>query len=226
MRPMCLARPAKPHALRWQAVAALALGLALLGQAGAQTVGLAGLTAGKALLVVDGAAPRFLSPGQTLQNVRLLSVTDQEAVVEREGQRQTLRLGESPVSLAPAAVDRRIVLSADNGGHFSAQGNINGKTVLFLVDTGATALTLSEAEARHLGLNLAAAERVRVRTANGELTGHRLTLEQVRLGQHVSYNVAAVVLPAPMPFVLLGNSFLARFDLRRENDRMILEPRY
>ena len=33
-------------------------------------------------------------------------------------------------------------------------------------------------------------------------------------------------MPAPLPYVLLGNSFLARFQMRRENDQMVLEQRY
>jgi aspartyl protease family protein len=48
----------------------------------------------------------------------------------------------------------------------------------------------------------------------------------VTIEPHTSYNVAAVVLPADIPYVLLGNSFLSRFSMRREDNRMTLEPRY
>ena len=215
------------RALAHTALLATFCGLAPM-LAHAQSVSLAGVSEGKALLVVDGGAPRFASPGQTVHGVKLLSVGADQAVVEQEGKRQTLRLGESPLPATqnPLSNDRRIVLMADNGGHFSTGGQINGKAVQFLVDTGATVMTLSEAEAKRIGLNYSAGQAIRVRTANGDIVGHQVQLNQVRLGGHVSYNVAAVVLAAQVPYVLLGNSFLARFNMRRENDRMILEPRY
>lgn len=194
----------------------------------AQSVNLVGVSAGKALLVVEGGTPRFVAPGQAVNGVKLLSLGTDQAVVEQDGQRHTLRLGEGPLpaSAPTGGTDRRIVLMADNGGHFTSPGQINGQAVQFLVDTGATVLTLSETEAQRIGLNYQAGQAIRVRTANGDIVGHQVQLNQVRLGGHVTYNVAAVVLAAQVPYVLLGNSFLARFDLRRENNRMVLEPRY
>lgn len=197
--------------------------------AGAQNVSLVGVSAGKALLVVDGQPPRFAAPGQTVHGVKLVMVGVDQAVVETQGRQQTLRIGENPVPASPAArsgSNQRIQLTADSNGHFTSAGQINGQTVQFLVDTGATVLTLSEAEAQRIGLNYKDGNPVKVRTANGDIVGRQVQLNQVKLAGHTSYNVAAVVLAAQVPFVLLGNSFLARFDLRRENDRMILEPRY
>jgi aspartyl protease family protein len=48
----------------------------------------------------------------------------------------------------------------------------------------------------------------------------------VRVGEATVYSVPAVVLPQPMPFVLLGNSFLSRFQMKRQNDQLTLERRY
>lgn len=208
-------------------LALAALALALTGPLQAQEVVLAGLAPGRALLQIDGAAPRFMSVGQSHLGVRLAAVALDHATVEVQGERRVLRLGQGPLAPAPdLSAQRRIVLRVDTGGHFTGQGQINGRSVRFMVDTGATALTLSESEARRLDLPYRQGRPVRVKTANGEITGHQLQLGSVRLGGHVSHNVAAVVLPADMPFVLLGNSFLSRFDLRRENDRMFLDPRY
>ena len=50
-------------------------------------------------------------------------------------------------------------------------------------------------------------------------------LTSVRIGDVQVYNVDAVVSPAPMPYVLLGNSFLDRFQMQRENDVMTLDLR-
>ncbi|MEN9383900.1 MAG: hypothetical protein RL323_1043 [Pseudomonadota bacterium] len=195
----------------------------------AAPVQLSGLAAGRALLAVDGEAPRFVSPGQTVGGVKLLSVGPGHAVVEHLGQRETLTLGQSPLRPAPAAnasaTDKRIVLTADSGGHFTTPGQINGQRVQFLVDTGATVVVISETEAQRIGLNYRSGPAARVKTANGETQGFQLQITQLRINGHTAYNVPAVVLPAQLPFVLLGNSYLSRFDMRRENDRMVLEAR-
>jgi aspartyl protease family protein len=203
--------------------------LSVAAPAHAQSVSLTGLSAERALLVIDGGAPRFLSPGQSVNGVKLLSIGADQAVVEVQGQRTPLRIGQGPLAMpSPEAVraSRTITLLADAGGHFTTSGKINGQPAQFLVDTGATVLTLSESTARQMGLNYRNGAPVRVKTANGEILGHQVQLGAVTLEPHTSYNVAAVVLPADIPYVLLGNSFLSRFSLRREDNRMTLEPRY
>jgi aspartyl protease family protein len=54
---------------------------------------------------------------------------------------------------------------------------------------------------------------------------YRVVLSSVRVGDVEIANVAAVVTPQPMPMILLGNSFLSRFQMRREADTMRLEAR-
>ena len=209
--------------------AALLMALALGGSAQAQQVALTGLSGNRALLVIDGAAPRFLSPGQSQGNVRLISASGETAVIEVQGQRQTLRVGDAPVSLGaapPAQGSASVVLTADGQGHFTPSGQINGRSVQFLVDTGATQVILAEAEAKRIGLNYLAGQRLRVTTANGSVAGHGVRLDSVRVGEAVVYDVPAVVLPQPMPFVLLGNSFLSRFQMKRQNDQLTLEKRF
>ena len=54
---------------------------------------------------------------------------------------------------------------------------------------------------------------------------HRVTLDTVRIGDVQVYNVEAAVVPAQMEQVLLGNSFLTRFQMKRDNDTMTLDKR-
>ena len=54
----------------------------------------------------------------------------------------------------------------------------------------------------------------------------RVKLDSVRVGDVEVRGVDAAVLPNTMPYVLLGNSFLSRFQLTRNNDQMVLERRY
>ncbi|TNF63544.1 MAG: TIGR02281 family clan AA aspartic protease [Burkholderiales bacterium] len=209
---------------------ACALLLSCVGTAGAQSVALTGVAGGKALVVIDGSAPRFLSPGQAHQGVKLLAVQGQTATVEVGGRRQELRVGQAPVSVGGRAADgtggQRIVLTADGQGHFTPMGQINGRTVRFMVDTGATLVILSEADARRISLRYEEGQRVPVATANGQVLGHQIRLGSVRVGDVQVFDVPGIVLPQAMPYVLLGNSFLTRFEMQRANDRMTLERRF
>lgn len=192
-------------------------------------VALSGSMGSRALLVIDGDAPRAVAVGSTVQGVKLLSVNEAQAVVEIDGRRQTLRLGEAAVNLggaASAGSGTQITLSSDANGHFQAQGQINGRGVLFLVDTGATMVSMGQDEAERLGLAYKNGERIGLRTANGNTVGYRISLNTVRVGDVEVHNVAAVVQPQPMPFILLGNSFLTRFQMKRENDTLLLQRRY
>ena len=192
-------------------------------------VALSGSMGSRALLVIDGDAPRAVAVGSTVQGVKLLSVNEAQAVVEIDGRRQTLRLGEAAVNLggaASAGSGTQITLSSDANGHFQAQGQINGRGVLFLVDTGATMVSMGQDEAERLGLPYKNGERIGLRTANGNTVGYRISLNTVRVGDVEVHNVAAVVQPQPMPFILLGNSFLTRFQMKRENDTLLLQRRY
>jgi len=205
------------------AVAALATAAA----AQAQGVVLAGRMGERALLVIDG-RPHTLAVGQTAAGVRLLRWTGDSAEVERAGASYALRLGGTPAQIgaAPAPVGgREIVIPAGPGGHFTAGGSINGRATRFMVDTGATMVSIGRDDAERLGLDLKAARASVTQTANGPVAVQSLTLTSLRVGDVELSNVHAIVLPSAMPYVLLGNSWLGRFQMRRENDVMRLELR-
>jgi aspartyl protease family protein len=162
--------------------------------------------------------------------VKVLSVSPTEAVVEVGGQRRTVALGASPVSLggsgASAGSGTRIVLTAGSGGHFLTQGAINGRATQFMVDTGASVVAMGQGEARRLGVNFSSGQPSRVQTANGVVTAYRVMLSSVRIGDVEVFGVEAVVVPQDMSHILLGNSFLTRFQMKRENDLLVLDRRY
>lgn len=202
--------------------------LALCAGAGAQTVTLQGMLGAKALIMVDGGAPRGVAVGETHAGVKLISTSGEHAVLEFGGRRHTLRVGDAPASFGGSGVGTRsrIVLKVGSGGHFVTPGTINGRSAQFMVDTGASVVALGASDAERLGLDYRAGQRVQVSTANGVAPAWRLKLASVRLGDVEVFDVEAVVSPAPMPYVLLGNSFLSRFQMKRENDEMVLERRY
>jgi aspartyl protease family protein len=213
------------------AVASLVLGALPLAQALAQAqahgIVLAGRMGDRALLVIDG-KPHTLTLGTTAAGVRLLRWHGDEAELDHQGHSLRLRIG-TPVQLGagapPEAASREIVIPAGSGGHFMATGSINGKSTQFMVDTGATLVAVGKAEAERLGLDLSGARQGTTQTANGPATVQIVVLPKVRVGGVEITNVGAAVMPTSMPYVLLGNSFLARFQMRRDNDVMRLELR-
>ena len=206
---------------------ALAASAAFGSSAQAQTVSMSGSLGDKALLVIDG-TPRTVATGSTVQGVKLVRVSNNEALVEVAGQRRMLALG-GQVNIGVAdspGGGTTIVLSADSGGHFWANGTINGKSVRFVVDTGATNVSMSQSQAEQLGLDYRSGQRGTSTTANGQVQAYRVPLTSVRVGEVEVFNVAATIVPVPMDYVLLGNSFLTRFQMKRENDTMTLVKRY
>jgi aspartyl protease family protein len=214
--------------------AGLLLAFALLtGAAQAQTVGLAGMLGNKALLIVDGGPPKTVAPGETHQGVKVVSTSGDQAVVDLGGKRHSLRIGDAPMSVGAgggpgtqAGQGSRIVLTAGSGGHFMTQGQINGKMAQFLVDTGASAVSMSLADAERMGIDYKSGRPVQLTTANGVIIGWQTTLASVRVGDVEVFNVPAVVAAREMPFILLGNSFLTRFQMNRTNEEMVLTRRF
>lgn len=198
----------------------------LLGAQAGPSIALSGVMGEKALLVVDGQA-RALSVGHSFLGVKLLSVTSQDAVIEVDGRRVSLTVGSSQVRLGNegSSSGNRIVLTAGSGGHFVTRGTINGKSVTFMVDTGATAVAMSQAEAERIGLKYKDGAQGLANTANGRVRIYRTKINSLRINDVEVFEVDAAVLVAPMDMVLLGNSFLTRFQMKRENDQLTLEKK-
>ena len=195
-----------------------------------QSVTLTGMVGSKALLIVDGSAPKIVASGDTFQGVKVISTQGDTAVLMVGGKRLNVRVGDAPASVGAQAGSKssgsKIVLNAGDGGHFLTAGSINGKSVQFMVDTGATTIAMGSAEAKRMGIDYTAGKPVRMNTANGQTMGYLLTLNSVRIGDVEVQNVEAIVAQQSMPYVLLGNSFLTRFSMRRDSDQMVLERRF
>ena len=212
------------------AIPLLALLLSYMNAAQAQSVNLAGMLGGKALIIVDGSAPKTVGVGETHRGVKLIATQGDNATFDIAGKRLSLRVGDAPASVGgfggAAPSGDKIVMTAGSGGHFLTQGLINGRTVQLVVDTGATSVSLGVEDAERIGLKYKSGQPVRMTTANGSTTGWRIKLDSMRVGDVNVYDVDAVVTSGSMPFVLLGNSFLTRFQMTRTNDQMVLVKRY
>lgn len=212
------------HAILTTLAAAL-----MTGHAAATDVNVIGLFPGKAVVLVNGGKPRTLKIGDaTPEGVRLVSVETEAAVLEVDGKRRTLGMGQSISVAAPAADGRaEATLSADSRGHFMTTGQINGQSVQFLVDTGASMISLNANEARRIGVNYLKGERGYASTANGVAPVYKVKLDSVRVGSISVTNVDALVHDGNnLPLVLLGMSFLNRVEMRRDGQTMTLIKRF
>jgi aspartyl protease family protein len=193
----------------------------------ATDVGLAGLFSGKALLTINGGAPRIVALGaKTDEGVKVLAIEGDTATLEVDGKKRVLRVGQNVASQSSGGGPATAVLTADSAGHFLTTGSINGGSVRFIVDTGASMVSLGAGDARRLGIDPSKGERGRTQTANGVTVVSRVKLDTVRVGDIVLNNVDATVHQQDMPFALLGMSFLNRMEMQRSGDTMTLKKRY
>lgn len=112
-------------------------------------------------------------------------------------------------------------LSSARGGHYRLNGQINGQAVTFLIDTGATAVSIPRELGERLGLKPGAP--VALSTANGIAEGHRTRLASLQLGDIRLQDVAAILAPnMPGNEVLLGMSALKQLEFTQRDGTLVL----
>ncbi len=184
-----------------------------------------GLFSGKALVSINGGAPQSIGAGQTKNGVKLISADSESATFMVEGKRQTLKMGQAasvagnagPVSNDPVS------LYADSRGHFTGNLSINGATLKYLVDTGASTVALNSGDAKFAKIDYEKGEKVPVSTANGVVTAYLVRLNTLKIGTITLNNVDAIINEGGSPtMVLLGMSALNKLDMKRDNSVMTL----
>lgn len=193
-----------------------------------QDVALVGVVGSKAVLTVDGGAPKILAVGErTRDGVRLIEVSGDSAVVEVDGARRRIALGQSALRAGGGdSPSSAVSLYPDASGHHFANGTINGAGVRFLVDTGASMVSIGLADARRAGIDYRRGVPARTQTASGTAVVWRVRLDSVKIGNVVLHGVDGLVHENDLPFVLLGMSFLNRMDMQRDGERLVLRKRY
>lgn len=195
----------------------------------AADVSLAGLLPGRAVVVINGGQPRTLAVGsKTADGVKLLAVEDGAAVFEVDGKKQRLVLGDHAVSSGGSGGGAATaILTADSRGQFITQGSVNGASVRFMVDTGASYVSLSSSDAARAGIDYRGKGLPGTSsTANGIIRVWKVPGNTVRLGDITLHEVDVTVNETNMPWVLLGMSFLNRLEMKRDGDTMTLKKRY
>lgn len=195
--------------------------------ASAADVALIGVFGTKAVLSVDGGPPRTIKVGQkTPEGVKLVELSAQSAMIDAGSGPRRIVLGAAALRVGGGEGGSEITLTADARGHYYGTASINGQSMRFLVDTGATMVALGASEARRAGLSLADGEPILVQTANGVARGRRMKLDTIVVEGIKMHAVEAIVHESELPIVLLGMSFLNRVDMKREGGRLILRKRF
>jgi len=119
---------------------------------------------------------------------------------------------------------RTVVLSTENG-HFAAEGRVDGRPIAFMVDTGASQITLRASDADRLGYRPREQDYViRISTANGEGRAASIEISRVEVGEIMVRDVPALVVPdSALSVNLLGMSFLSRVHWSHERGQLVLE---
>lgn len=116
---------------------------------------------------------------------------------------------------------KQVVLESSSYGHYIASGKINNSEVTFLVDTGASHISVPEGVAKKLGLKQGAP--TRVSTANGTITVYTTTLDQVSIGEISLNDIRANINPYMQgDEILLGMSFLRGLSVSHEDEQLTI----
>ncbi len=186
-----------------------------------------GLMPNQAVVTIDG-KQRILKAGvPSAEGVTLISADSQKAVLEWQGQRLERTLSREIQSSYATRTEQEARIQRGRDNHFFTTGNINGRPVRFMVDTGAFAIAMTPAEADRLGLNWRSGERFVANTAGGGTPSYKITLDSVSVGSITLHNItAAVIVADSSPDILLGMSFLEKTEMREENNVLILRKKY
>lgn len=191
-------------------------------------VNVVGLFSGKAILSINGGKPKTYSVGQTTpEGVRIIAADSSKVVLEVEGNRKELTMGQGVSLAGTGSSAQTATLYANNAGHFVGNGYINGSPIQFLVDTGATSVAMSSKEARRIGLSYLSGQVGIASTAAGNVKAYRVSLNTVKVGGIVLHQVEGTVIEGDSPpFVLLGMTVLNRVQMDRDGMVMTLTKKY
>lgn len=195
----------------------------------ADNVQIVGLFKDRAVIVIDGKQRILRAGGKPIDGIKLISSTSWEALLELDGKRTRLGLGNHIGNRYAARTEPPAVRIWSNAnGMFTTVGSINGYPVKFLVDTGATMVAMNGRQARRLGLDLEFdGEPQWVTTASNLVKAYRVRLDRVKVGDIELTNVDSAVLDGDYPTeVLLGMSFLNRLEMQRDGTLLELRKKY
>lgn len=188
-----------------------------------------GLYKDKAIVTIDGKQRVLRKDKASPEGVLLIESNSKEAVIEIDGKQETYTLGTHIGNAFAASTEgKKIILTPDSGGMYNVSGTINGSHVSFVVDTGATLVSMNSNVAKKLGIDYKLnGEEGQSYTASGKEKIYIVNLKKVKVGDIELHNVEGAVHEGNFPVItLLGMSFLGKLDMKREGRVMELQKKY
>lgn len=192
-----------------------------------ETLTLQGLSASKAVMMIDGKL-RVVATGKTSpEGVKVISVNRDGAVLEVAGKQQRYTLNNAVSFNFKKIENRSEKIFKDRGGMYRTVGSINGFPVKFLVDTGATSVAMNTVQAKRLGIRYRETGTLSgVSTASGYEKAYRVKLKTVSVGGITQKNVSAMIINGDHPGpILLGMTFLGKLSVEHSGNTMTLKQR-
>ena len=191
-------------------------------------VNIVGLFNDKAVVIINGGKPKTLSIGQTSDGVKLIAANSTIATLLIEGKTKQLGMGQAAsVGGSATTANASVTLYANAEGHFISDCQINGATLKFLLDTGATSVALNSGDAKFANIDYKSGTPVQVSTANGVVNAYHVTIANLKIGSITLSQVEANVVEGGSPaIVLLGMSALNRLDMKRQDIALTLTKKY
>ncbi len=181
-----------------------------------------GLFKDAALVSIDGQRKLLKVGVVSSEGVELIQADSSGAMALYNNEKISLTLSGKISTTFEKPVDATVQIVGRNN-QFKTHGSINGRSVGFLVDTGATAVAMNRNHAVSLGLNYEGGRALRVETAGGVIDGHRIVVDSITVGGINVTNVEVAVLEGRYPTdILLGMSFLKHVEIRKSEGLMTL----
>lgn len=182
----------------------------------------------KAMLAINGKRRMLKVGATTAEGVKLLSASSDGALVELNGKQVNLKLDGKIVSNYVRGIEAQsLKLYPDRQGHYVVDGLLNGNGLRFLVDTGATAVSINKGAAKRMGLLYRVdGLPTRVTTAAGVVPAYRVIFDEVKIRNLSVKRVEGIVVDGDYPReALLGQSFLNRLNMQRIGQVLELRER-
>jgi aspartyl protease family protein len=194
----------------------------------ATKVTVAGLFKNTAIVIINGTR-RLLRSGDTSpEGVTLISASSTEAVLEIDGERKTFGLDGKIGGSYTKPEQATVRIWPTPNGMYVVLGSINGYPVKFIIDTGATLVSMSAREAKRLGIDYRVIGTPgHSSTAAGISKIYLVNLAKVKVGEIEIRNVQGAVHDGDFPpSTLLGMSFLGRLNMNQDGQVLELEKKF
>ena len=182
----------------------------------------------KAMVLINK-EQRLLKVGEPTElGVTLIESTSKYAILDVNGKQSRYTLGNRVQTDFDQQDKKKILIYRSTNGMFKTTGSINGYTVDFLIDTGASAIAISSNLARRLGIQYKlTGKSTLISTASGTEYAYAVKFDRVKVGEIMLRNVNGIVLDGNEPKLpLLGMSYLGRLNMINEGQVMKLEEKY